>query len=195
MALCKFLRGDSSRLNQQDHHNGYIYVTVDESMMYFDVNVGTEEKPDNRRLKLNAAKAESLIGYTIKDVLNNQINEIPTSKAVLDELTSRLNNVLTTEEQTLTEEQKARVRANLGIADSPSGGFFAQFDKTITWNDSDTIYTESWVKDGKNYSKIITHVSDTVSTVQLVIDGVNSGLWTTTIDELNNSASTVYTAQ
>lgn len=65
----------------------------------------------------------------------------------------------------------------------------------VSWNVDETVYTETWTQDGKNYSKVMTEVSDSVFTTQLKIDGVSAGLWTTTFDETNRTANTVYTAQ
>lgn len=86
MALCKFLHGDSSRLDSIPFHEGYIYVTTDEQMMYFDINVGTEESPDNKRIPLNAKDAETILGISPSTLVNNVDTEIPTSKAILTKL-------------------------------------------------------------------------------------------------------------
>ena len=67
-------------------------------------------------------------------------------------------------------------------------------NKTITWDENETVYTQTWTKDNKKYQKIH-KVSDTVITMQLVIDGKNAGLWKTTIDETNRKIDTVYTKQ
>lgn len=68
-------------------------------------------------------------------------------------------------------------------------------NKTITWDENETVYTQTWTKNNKKYQKICKEVSDTVITTQLVIDGKNAGLWTTTIDETNRKIDTVYTKQ
>lgn len=70
-----------------------------------------------------------------------------------------------------------------------------KYGSSISWNASETVYTETWVYDGKSYKQVYTEVSDTQFTKQLYIDDVLVGLWTMTIDETNMIANTVYTAQ
>ena len=55
MALFKPLLGDESRISLEvtPFHEGYVYF-VKEGFLYFDVNLGTEEAPDNQRIKLKA---------------------------------------------------------------------------------------------------------------------------------------------
>ena len=81
--LFKILHGDVSRISTEitPFHEGYCYVTHD-GFMYIDMNIGTEETPNNQRIKLNASQAESLIGYDIATILNSSDLEIPTSKSV-----------------------------------------------------------------------------------------------------------------
>lgn len=55
MALFKPLLGDESRISLEvtPFHEGYVYF-VKEGFLYFDVNLGTEEEPNNQRIKLKA---------------------------------------------------------------------------------------------------------------------------------------------
>jgi len=55
MALFKPLLGDESRISLEvtPFHEGYVYF-VKEGFLYFDVNLGTEETPNNQRIKLKA---------------------------------------------------------------------------------------------------------------------------------------------
>lgn len=96
---------------------------------------------------------------------------------------------------TYDEEIKAFIRESVGTGGQGSSDGYERFNKSITWNENETVYTETWIEGGKSYQKVVTQVSDTVTTTQLVIDNVNSGLWTTTLNEANRTVSTVYTAQ
>jgi len=73
--LFKILHGDASRIstNITPYHEGYCYVTHNGDF-YVDMN--------NDRVKLNAKDAETLMGASLADVLNNLSSEIPTSSAV-----------------------------------------------------------------------------------------------------------------
>lgn len=83
--LFKILHGDDSKLNDVPFHEGHCYVTHS-GFLYVDLNVGTKESPSNQRVKLNANQAESLIGYSISQLMNSTNSEIPTSKAVINKL-------------------------------------------------------------------------------------------------------------
>lgn len=89
MALFKPLYGSSSRISFDDtpFHAGYVYFT-DDGFLYFDMNVGTEDAPIEKRIKLNAGDAETLLGTSLSTILKSSDAEIPTSKAVLDKLKS-----------------------------------------------------------------------------------------------------------
>ena len=82
-------------------HNGYAYV---------DLNIGTEESPNNQRIKLNAALAEALVGYEIVTTLNSSDATIPTSKAVVDALDTKVDKAegkgLSTNDYTTDEKEK-----------------------------------------------------------------------------------------
>ena len=88
------------------------------------------------------------------------------------------------------EEIKALIQKNAGGQSSEQ---FDTYDKTITWNEDGTVYTQTWTKDNKTYQTIYTEVSDTVTSILLVIDGKNAGSWTTTIDEANRMIKIEYT--
>lgn len=67
--LFKILHGDSSRvsLDVTPFHEGWAYVTYD-GYFYIDLNTGTEEQPNNQRLKLNAGNCETLAGKTWEEI-------------------------------------------------------------------------------------------------------------------------------
>lgn len=71
MALFKPVIGDSSRISLETtpFHEGWVYFTTD-GFLYFDVNVGTEENPDNQRIKL---KADADVAKKLVE-LNNALN-------------------------------------------------------------------------------------------------------------------------
>ena len=73
--LFKILHGDASRIstNITPYHEGYCYVTHNGDF-YVDMN--------DERVKLNAKDAETIMGASLADVLNNDSFEIPTSSAV-----------------------------------------------------------------------------------------------------------------
>ena len=73
--LFKILHGDASRISTSitPYHEGYCYVTHNGDF-YVDMN--------NERVKLNARDAETLMGASLSDVLNNKEFEVPTSSAV-----------------------------------------------------------------------------------------------------------------
>ena len=74
MALCKFLKGDSSRISTDitPFHEGWVYVTKD-GYMYIDLNLGTESSPNNQRIKLNAGDAETLFGASLSTIMNSDV--------------------------------------------------------------------------------------------------------------------------
>ena len=84
MALFKQLRGTRASLNKQALHDGYAYFCVDDGSFHIDY---ADTNGDLQRKQINAKQAEGLIGYSITTNLNSNINEIPTSKAVVDALT------------------------------------------------------------------------------------------------------------
>lgn len=69
---------------------------------------------------------------------------------------------------------------------------FNRFDSTLTWNDLETIYTLTWTYNGDNYKQVRTELSSVKYRLELFINDVHVGIWTTTIDDANNTRSTVY---
>lgn len=67
--LFKILHGDASKisLDVTPFHEGWCYVTHD-GCFYVDLNIGTEETPNNQRLKLNAKDAETLMGKSLVEL-------------------------------------------------------------------------------------------------------------------------------
>lgn len=69
---------------------------------------------------------------------------------------------------------------------------FGNFDSQITWNENETVYTQTWVYNGDSYQQIITEVSDTQFVEQIYINNIIAGTWTTTIDENGRIVTTTY---
>lgn len=69
MALFKMLHGDESNISLDitPFHEGWAYITTS-GYYYVDLNVGTAESPNNQRIKLNAANAETLCGLTLDEI-------------------------------------------------------------------------------------------------------------------------------
>lgn len=69
-----------------------------------------------------------------------------------------------------------------------------KFNSQVSWNEDETVYTETWIYDNNNYKQITTEVSDTQFTKQLYINDILAGTWTMTIDEDNRMVTTSYSA-
>lgn len=56
MAIFKMLHGDPSNINVDvtPFHEGWCYITHDGSF-YADLNIGTKESPNNKRVQINAS--------------------------------------------------------------------------------------------------------------------------------------------
>lgn len=69
MALFKMLQGDESNisLDVTPFHEGWVYIT-NTGYFYVDLNVGTAESPNNQRIKLNAANAETIMGKSLVEL-------------------------------------------------------------------------------------------------------------------------------
>ena len=104
--LFKILHGNSSNisLDVTPFHEGWCYVTYD-GYFYVDLNIGTQEEPNNQRIKLNAKEAEKLIGYDISTILNSSDIEIPTSKAVLEAIEAAKADAVLKDLTVLSEAQ------------------------------------------------------------------------------------------
>ena len=98
--LFKILHGDSSNISTDitPFHEGWCYVTHN-GYFYFDINIGTEDSPNNQRIKLNAQEAEKITGYDIATIIKSSDLEIPTSKAILDALNLKQDVITGTEGQ------------------------------------------------------------------------------------------------
>lgn len=88
MALFKISKGSKANL-PSTLTEGYCWYTYDDSKFYIDVkdNTGTLV-----RKALNAEDAETLMGASLATILNDSDVEIPTSKAVLNEI-NKINNL------------------------------------------------------------------------------------------------------
>lgn len=94
--LFKILHGDQSRisLDTTPFHEGWCYVTHD-GCFYVDLNIGTEDAPNNQRLKLNAADAETLCGMTIEQIVKAANDSAATQDAaVLNEAKQYTDEVM-----------------------------------------------------------------------------------------------------
>lgn len=96
MALLRQLRGKRALLDLQPLCDGRIYFCTDDGTFHLDY---ADAEGNLHRKQINAKEAESLTGYSIATLLNSSDAEIPTSKAVLDELDKRI--VIATDEQIL----------------------------------------------------------------------------------------------
>lgn len=70
---------------------------------------------------------------------------------------------------------------------------FGHFNTQTTWNEDETVFTQTWVYNGDNYKEVITN-TDPVWTRQLSINGVIVGTWTITYDDVNMVRTVVYSA-
>lgn len=92
MALFKILRGSSASLADKPIVDGYCYYTPDNGLFYID--------HDGVRTPLNAKDAATLAGASLKQVLNNNELEIPSSallhsiKKTLEEADSAISGAL-----------------------------------------------------------------------------------------------------
>lgn len=69
MATFKMLHGDESNISLDitPFHEGWVYITTS-GYYYVDLNVGTTESPNNKRIKLNAGNAETLTGMSLEEI-------------------------------------------------------------------------------------------------------------------------------
>lgn len=70
---------------------------------------------------------------------------------------------------------------------------FGRFNRQTTWNEDETVFTETWTYNGDSYSDVLTN-TDPVWTRQLSVNGVNVGTWTITYDDVNRVRIVVYSA-
>ena len=79
MALWKPFRGNRNMLDAVEKHDGYVYFCTDDGSLFFD---HLDSEGNLQRKQVSAKEAESLIGYSITNILNSSNSEIPTSQAV-----------------------------------------------------------------------------------------------------------------
>jgi len=77
------------------------------------------------------------------------------------------------------------------LAALPTGGSSEEYNTETTWNVSETIYTTTWTDGTKNYSSVVTELSDTQYRKQLYVDSVLTEQWD--ITENTSSITTDYT--
>lgn len=106
MALFKISRGLKEKL-PTTKTSGHCWYTIDDSMFYIDYE---DENGEVQRQALNAQDAQTLTGASLSTILNSSDIEIPTSKTVLDALSTKVSFA---ESQSLTDEQRAQVRKNI----------------------------------------------------------------------------------
>lgn len=89
--LFKILHGDDAYISLDivPFHEGYCYVTYGGNM-YVDMNTGTASEPNNQRIQLNAANAQTLCGMTLEEIkasiLNDSLKEDRVSEMIEDAL-------------------------------------------------------------------------------------------------------------
>lgn len=71
---------------------------------------------------------------------------------------------------------------------------FGRFNRQTTWNEDETVFTQTWTYDGDSYSDVLTN-TDPVWTRKLSVNGVVVGTWTVTYDDVNRVRTVVYSAQ
>lgn len=118
--LFKILHGDASRISTDitPYHEGYCYVTHNGDF-YVDMN--------DKRVKLNAKDAETLMGASLAAILNSSDVEVPTSKAVLDAIAAAKSYADSNDATTLTA---AQTYADEAVAQKSQV-------QIITWGDDD----------------------------------------------------------
>ena len=98
MALFKIAKGLAENI-QTTKTAGYCWYTFDDSKFYIDYE---DENGTLQRKALNSQDAETIMGASLATILSNTDLEIPTSKAVLDAISSN-----SSVDDTLTQTGKA----------------------------------------------------------------------------------------
>ena len=98
MALFKIAKGLAENL-PSTKTAGYCWYTFDDSKFYIDYE---DENGTLQRKALNSQDAETIMGASLATILSNTDLEIPTSKAVLDAISSN-----SSVDDTLTQTGKA----------------------------------------------------------------------------------------
>lgn len=165
MALFKSLRGKRENL-PSTKTDGYAYFCTDDGTFWIDYK---DDSDVVQRKQINAKDAETLMGCSISQAVNNSESEIPISSAIFNALAEKVpiarkvnGKALNTdielsaedvgaisynEVQSLTDEQKTQARENIG-----AGAPQVQTD----WNQEDT----SAIDYIKNKPTIPTKTSD-----------------------------------
>lgn len=94
-------------------------------------------------------------------------------------------------EQGFTGTEEEFGQALLNVVETQM--LFSRFNRQTTWNEDETIFTETWTYNGDNYSDVLTN-TDPVWTRQLSINGVTVGTWTITYDDVNRARTITYSA-
>lgn len=120
-------------------------------------------------------------------------------KGYIEDSVESANTFATEADATVLSEAKtysetlAAEKANASDLEEIQMGL-GKYNSTLSWNSDETVYTETWTYNGKNYRQVLTEVSDTQFTKQLYVNDVLVGTWTLTINESGMVANTVYTA-
>lgn len=89
MALFKSLRGKRENL-PTTKTDGYAYFCTDDGSFHIDYE---DDSGIIQRKQINAKDAETLTGASLSTILNSSDIEIPTSKAVSDQITAVINEL------------------------------------------------------------------------------------------------------
>lgn len=117
MAIFKMLHGDESNISLEitPFHEGWVYITSS-GYYYVDLNIGTTESPNNQRIKLNAANAETLCGITLEEIQKSINYDDLANKPTLGTLASK-SEVSKTE---LTSALKEEIEGKANVVDIPT---------------------------------------------------------------------------
>lgn len=142
--LFKILHGDASRIstNITPYHEGYCYVTHNGDF-YVDMN--------DERVKLNAKDAETIMGASLANVLNNNPLEISTSQAVFsaieaakDDLNTNLNSRIDDIENDIKTTNEA-----LGDVSQELKNYKTTNDEAVSTNATNIANNKSAIEDIK----------------------------------------------
>lgn len=92
MAIVKWLRGKSENL-PSEKVDGQAYFCFDDSSVHFDY---VDEDGNIQRQQVNANDSNTLTGASLSTTINDSDTEIPTSKAVYDNLATKSSVTITT---------------------------------------------------------------------------------------------------
>ena len=116
MALFKVSKGLDTNL-PETLTEGYCWYTYDNSKFYIDFK---DENGVLSRKALNAQEAEKLTGYDVATILNASDVEIPTSKAVMDAISTASDAIVDVAElpaENINEDATYRVLRGIFVAD------------------------------------------------------------------------------